>query len=162
MKRALFVIGMAYLAFVLEVVLFRHLGVWGKPEFLVLVIVFFTLYLGIRYGMLAAFVAGILREGVGLSPLGMYIFIYIVTACLISLLRRFFFQPGSRFARIVMAFFGTCIAFMIQAALEYMSHDYHLDEVFFDVFVPQLIVTTVAATIVFTTLKKLSETVRLK
>ncbi len=162
MKQVLTVIFVVYVFFLLELALYNNFGAWGKPELLVLAVVFFTLFLGIRLGIVTALVAGFLREGVAVVPLGTYFLIYLSVAYAITYVRRFLYQPGSRFSRAVMAFFATVIAFLVQMILSSTRRDYPILELVADVLTVQLITTVVAATFVFTFLKRLSEFLRLK
>ena len=54
MKRILVIALVCYLAFALEFLLYNFWGKWGKPELLILVVIFFNLYLGIRFSIIAA------------------------------------------------------------------------------------------------------------
>ncbi len=162
MKQVLTVLAVVYIFFLLELALYNNFGAWGKPELLILAVVFFTLFLGIRLGIITAIFAGLLREGVGVVPLGMYLLIYLSVAYSITYVRRFLYQPGSRFSRAVMAFFGTTIAFIVHVILSSINHDYSLVELMVDVFAAQFITTVIAATFVFAHLKNLSEYLRLK
>lgn len=162
MRQVLTIIAVIYIFFLLEIALYNNFGAWGKPELLILAVVFFTLYLGIRLGIVAALVAGILREGVAIVPLGTYLLVYLSVAYAITYVRRFLYQPGSRFSRIVMAFFATLTAFLVQAIVSSTRRDYVLIELLTDVLSVQLITTCIAATFIFTYLKQLSEFFRLK
>jgi len=53
-KRVAVIALVSYLAYALEFLFYNFWGQWGKPEFLILVVIFFNLYLGIRFSIIAA------------------------------------------------------------------------------------------------------------
>src|ERR1700722_13361938 len=99
MKRVAVIALVCYLAFALEFLLYNFWGQWGKPELLILVVIFFNLYLGVRFGIIAAIFAGLFKDASGAAPFGTYILIYIAGTYLATLVRRYLYQPGSRFSR---------------------------------------------------------------
>lgn len=162
MKRILTILITSYCCFLAEIALFNNFGAWGKPELLILVVVFFTLYLGIRYGIVTAVIAGLLRDGMSISPAGTYLFTYLCVAYMITYIRRFIYQPGSRFSRIVMAFFGIIVAIIVRLTVVSSPQDYELNDLFIDILAPQLVTTVIAATFIFNYLRQMSERLRLK
>src|SRR5277367_2694045 len=104
MKRVAVIVLVSYLAFALEFVLYNFWGQWGKPELLVLVVIFFNLYLGIRFSIIAAVFCGIFKDAAGVAPFGTYVLVYVAGAYFTTLVRRYLYQPGSRFSRAVVAF----------------------------------------------------------
>src|ERR1035437_9714305 len=101
MKRILVIALVSYLAFALEFLLFNFWGHWGKPEILILVVILFNLYLGVRFGIIAADFCGIFKDVSGVAPFGTYILVYIAGCYLTTLVRRYLYEPGSRFSRAV-------------------------------------------------------------
>ena len=61
MKRIVVIGLVSYLAFALEFLLYNFWGV-GQAEFLILVVIFFNLYLGIRFSIIAAVFCGIFKD----------------------------------------------------------------------------------------------------
>src|ERR1700761_3780062 len=126
MKRIAVIALVAYLAFALEFCLYNFWGRWGKPELLILVVVFFNLYLGIRFSIIAALFCGIFKDSSGIAPFGTYIVIYLAGAYLTTFVRRYLYQPGSRFSRAMISFFVVVGCFIVQAFLTNMNHELHL------------------------------------
>src|ERR1700744_3252290 len=126
MKRAAVILLVSYLAFVLEFLMYNFWGQWGKPELLMLVVIFFNLYLGIRFSIIAAIFCGILKDSSGIAPFGTYILVYIAGAYFTTLVRKYLYQPGSRFSRIVVTFLVVLGCFIVQAILTNMNHEIHL------------------------------------
>jgi rod shape-determining protein MreD len=139
-----------------EFVLYNALGLWGKPEFLILVVVFFNLYLGVRFSIIAAVFCGILKDASGIAPFGTYLLVYVAAAFITTLVRRYLYEQGSRFSRSLVAFFVLTACFIIQAALTVMNHQIRLHVLLADILIPQLLTTMAVATFVFQQLKDIS------
>lgn len=157
MTKRLFAIAAAvYFFFIAEFVLYNTVGMWGKPELLVLAIIFCNLYWGIRYGIWAAVVAGLLRDAFGIQPFGTYVFIYIAAAYLTTYIRKNIYQPGSRFSRAMAAFLVVTGCFILEIVLRLRQHEVRLPEAVCFILMPQLVTTMVAATFVFQGLRNLA------
>ncbi len=153
MKRIIIIALLAYLFFILEFILYDLFGPWGQPQLLLLLIVFFGLYAGIRYSIAAALIAGLLKDIVGLELWGTHVFIFLCAAYVTTLVRRNFYQPGSPFSRAAVAFLVLAGSFIVEVLLYLMRHDVHGAELFTNVFFPQLLTTMVAVTFVFNRLR---------
>jgi rod shape-determining protein MreD len=162
MKRILVIALVCYLAFALEFLLYNFWGQWGKPDLLILVVIFFNLYLGVRYSIIAAVFCGICKDASGAAPFGTYILVYIAGAYVTTFVRRYLYEQGSRFSRAVVAFFVVIGCFIVQAILTSMNHEVRLNELLVYILVPQLLTTMIAATYVFEQLKNVSVFFRLK
>ena len=156
MKRILVIALVCYLAFALEFLLYNFWGQWGKPELLNLVVIFFNLYLGIRFSIIAAIFCGIFKDASGVAPFGTYILVYIAASYLTTIVRRYLYEPGSRFSRAVVTFFVVIGCFIVQAILSNMNHEVHFGNLLIYILVPQLLTTMIAATYVFAQLKNIS------
>lgn len=155
-KRFAAIAVLTYLAFAAEFILYNMFGAWGKPELVLLVIVFCGLYWGIRHSLAAAIIGGALKDAFGVQPFGTYLFVFIVAAFLTTLIRRNFYQPGSRFSRAAVAAFVLVGVFILELILRYRLYEVRLDEAIAYVFVPQLLVTMVAATFIFHRLRDMA------
>ena len=172
MKRIAVIALVCYLAFALEFLLYNFWGRWGKPEILILVVIFFNLYLGIRFGVIAAIFCGIFKDASGVAPFGTYVLVYIAGSYVTTFVRRYLYQPGSRFSRGVVTFFVVVGCFFVQVILALMpeahsyssnmNHEVHLREQLLYLLVPQLLTTLIAATYVFGQLKNISTFFSLK
>ena len=166
MKRILVIALVCYLAFALEFLLYNFWGKWGKPELLILVVIFFNLYLGIRFSIIAAVLCGILKDASGVAPFGTYVLVYITGSYVTTFVRRYLYQPGSRVSRVVVTFFVVLGCFCVQSILALMpdthgyssnmNHEVHLREQLLYLLVPQMLTTLIAATYVFARLKSIS------
>jgi rod shape-determining protein MreD len=156
MKRVAVIALISYLAYALEFLLYNFWGQWGKPELLILVVIFFNLYLGVRFGIIAAVFCGIFKDASGVAPFGTYILVYIAGSYVTIFVRRYLYQPGSRFSRALVAFFVVIGCFIVQAILTNMSHEVRIKELLFYILAPQLLTTMIAATYFFGLLKDIS------
>ncbi len=161
-KRVAVILGLAYLLFLVEFVLYGAFGAWGKPELLVLLFVFLNLYLGIRFSIIAAVFAGLLRDVFSPSPVGTYLFIYVLAAYWTTVVSKYLYQPGSRFSRALVAFFVVLFCFVVEMSLHLREHEVRLVEALTYVLLPQLIMTMVTATFVFHRLRDVCVFFRLK
>ena len=148
-KRVIAIAAVVYLFFIAEFVLYNTVGIWGKPELMVLAVIFCNLYWGIRYGIWAALIAGLLRDAFGIQPFGTYLFIYIAAAYLTTYIRKNIYQPGSRFSRAMAAFLVVTGCFILEITLRLRQHEVRLPEAVCFILMPQLATTMVAATFIF-------------
>ena len=162
MKRIAVIALISYLAFALEFLLYNFWGQWGKPELLILVVIFFNLYLGVRFGIIAAIFCGLFKDISGVAPFGTYVLVYVAGSYLTIFVRRYLYQPGSRFSRGLVAFFVVIGCFIVQAILTNMNREVRLGDLLAYLLVPQLVTTVIAATYVFQQLKNISTFFTLK
>lgn len=157
MRRIFLILAFTYLFFLLEFFLFNTFGRWGHPDLLLILIIFFNLYLGIRYGLLCAFFAGVLKDAFSTQVFGIYIFLFMCSAFLATILRRNFYRPGSRLSRLVVTG-GVVIAFVLTQAVIYsMNYDLDWNGMLRYVFLPEITATMIAATFVFTKMKTIAD-----
>jgi rod shape-determining protein MreD len=156
MKRVAVIALVSYLGFALEFLLYNFWGQWGKPELLILVVIFFNLYLGIRFSIIAAVFCGLFKDASGIAPFGTYVLVYIAGAYLTTVIRRYLYQPGSKVSRALVTFFVVIGCFIVQVILSNMNHEYLLREQLLYLLVPQLLTTMIAATYVFGKLRNIS------
>ena len=162
MKRVAVIALLSYLAYALEFLLYNFWGPWGKPELLILVVIFFNLYLGIRFSIIAAVFCGIFKDASGVAPFGTYVLVYIAGAYVTTFVRRYWYQPGSRFSRGVVAFFVVLGCFIVQAILTSMNHEARVGIQWLYLLFPQVLTTMLAATYVFEQLRNISNFFALK
>lgn len=153
MKKIVFIAVLVYLAFLAEFVLYNTFGAWGKPQLMVLVVIFCGLYWGIRHSIWAAFAAGMLKDSFGIDPFGTYVLIYIIAAFLTTLIRRNFYQPGSRLSRVIVALCVLAAVFVMEALLHARFFEVHWAQAAGFVLMPQLFSTLLVATFVFQSLR---------
>jgi rod shape-determining protein MreD len=157
MKRLAVILVSVYLFFLAEFFLFNVFGRWGKPDLLLLLTIFFNLYLGVRYGLACAFLAGLFKDAFSIEPFGTYIFLFMLSACLATILRRNFYQPGSRLSRLVVTF-GVVVIFIFgETVFKSMTGDLDGLTVARYIFLPEILTTMAVATAVFNQLKQAAQ-----
>ena len=75
MKKIITIIFLSFFFLWLEFFLFNYVHPWVTPNFLLLLIIFVNLWLGIRFSLFAAVVAGLLKESFSTDFFGFHIFI---------------------------------------------------------------------------------------
>jgi rod shape-determining protein MreD len=155
-KRLCVIIVLTYVFFIVEMLLNNALGVWAKPELLLLLVIFWGLYSGIRYSLVAAIMSGLLKDTFSVQPFGTYLFVFVAAAYLTTYVRRNLYQPGSRFSRAVVAFFVLLAVFLIEMSLYLMRLNVRGVDLFFNIFLPQIVTTMVVVTFVFHRLRDMA------
>ncbi len=154
MRRVLCIAGLTLGFFFLEFFLFHLLGSWFKPNFLLLLIVFFNLYLGIRYSLLTAFTAGVLKDSFGLHAFGLYTFAFVLCAFLTTIVRKYLFHTSAYSFRILLAFSLSMFQVLVVWALYSLFTPVDPNQVLRYVLAPEVIPTTLIASYTFFYLKR--------
>ncbi len=155
MSKVAFITFCVIVAFIIEFLLFHLMGRWATPDLELLLVMFFNLYFGIRYGLLTAVLAGVLRDSFSTGILGINVCSFIVVAYMTTILKQYIYHMGSRLSRYILIF----IIIAINAVVHY--HLYKIlvgplypGQVFRFVFLPQVLLTLLVAPFVFEQLKK--------
>ena len=77
MKKLFVIAVFSFVLFLAEVAMFQIFGSWFKPSLLVLLVVYFNLKFGIRYGILTSLICGILSDSFGSGIFGVHILSFI-------------------------------------------------------------------------------------
>ncbi len=156
MRQIILIPVLCYLAFLVQFVLFNLFGRWGDPHLLLLVIIFFNLYTGIRFSLWAAVCAGILQDCFGTMPFGTHVFAYVACAYLSTAVRRYCYERGSDISKIWMVFCLVTAHAVIMAIVHRMSfEEVHWLEMWGSIWLPELLVTSVVALFVFRVLMQI-------
>ena len=121
MRQIILIPILCYLALLVQFILFNVFGRWGDPHLLLLVVIFFNLFSGIRFSLWAAVCVGILQDCFGTMPFGTHIFAYVACAYLSTGVRRCCYERGSNISRIWMVFCVVTAHAVIMAAVHRMS-----------------------------------------
>ena len=155
MSRAAVITFCVVVAFLIEFLLFHLMGRWATPDLELLLVMFFNMYFGIRYGLLTAVLAGILRDSFSTGILGINVCSFIVAAYMTTILKQYIYHMGSRLSRYILIF----IIIAINAVVHYYLYrmlvgPLYPGQVFRFVFLPQALLTLLVAPFVFEQLKK--------
>ena len=143
-----------FVVFIIQNVLLNLFGQWFKPNILIILVVFFNLYRGIRYSLFAALLAGLLMDSMSVKVFGLHIFAYILCAYLTTFIKMYIYQPGSDASRILMVFLISLLYFVIQYLLNLMFVVIPFDQAFVFVLIPEVLTTTVMSLYFFEKFKQ--------
>ena len=149
MRKLLLIIGLSFLFFAIEFLWVNLLGNWFKPNLLLLLIIFFNLSFGLRYGLAAAFFAGLLEDSFGTSVFGVHIYSFVVCTFMLVVVRRYLFHAGVYSLRIFLAFLLSLLNALLVFALNCIFLPLDFKEAFCFVIFPEVLATTLAAGFTF-------------
>ena len=153
MRRILFISLFVLIFFLVEFFLFNLLGRWFLPNLLLLLIMFVNLYLGIRYSILAAFLAGFLKDSFSTQLPGFYLLPFLVCAYVTTLLKNWVYHRGSPFSRLILIMLVSITHVFTSFIIYTIYNDVSLGDVLKYVFVPQVGMTLLIAPVIFKILK---------
>ncbi|MBF0569861.1 MAG: rod shape-determining protein MreD [Candidatus Omnitrophica bacterium] len=143
-----------YLVLLLEFTLFNVFGRWGAPQLLLLVVIFFYLYSGIRYSLWAAFWAGGLKDCFTTLPFGANIFAFVLFAYLATVIRRYCYERGSDFSKLWMVLCVLTAHTIIMGILHIMTfEEIRWAEAWGSIWFPQTVMTLLVTIFVFERLR---------
>ncbi len=140
--------------FVLEYVCAELFSGWFCPNVLIVVVVFFNLFRGVRQSLVAAFFAGLLRDSFSPQLFGLHIFVFMLCAYLTTFVKIYIYHSGSKDLRVLMACVMTVLYVVIQSLVRMMFMDVNFGQVIRCILLPELISTALVAGYVFVQLKK--------
>jgi rod shape-determining protein MreD len=150
-----------YLALLVEFCLFNLFGRWGTPQLLLLVVIFFNLYSGIRFSLWAAFWAGILADCFSTMPFGTNVFAFVTCAYLSTLIRKYAYERGSALSKRWMVFALVTAHTVIMGLLHNMIFDeVHWADVLGGIWLPQALTTVMVTLFVFERLQLVAKRLR--
>ncbi|MBI5415725.1 MAG: rod shape-determining protein MreD [Candidatus Omnitrophica bacterium] len=155
MRKAIVITFFVVMAFIAEFLLFNTAGRWATPNLSILLVVFFNLYFGIRYGLFTAVVAGVLHESFSPDVFGIYVCSFVFCSYMTTVLKQYVYHMGSRLSRYILIL----IVVTMNVAAHYVLYSARVGgiepgNVVKFVFFPEVITTMFAAPFLFTELKK--------
>lgn len=143
------------IAFIIEFLLFHLGGRWAVPDLELLLVMFFNMYFGIRYGLVTAVLAGILRDSFSTGFLGINVCSFIVAAYMTTILKQYIYHMGSRFSRYILILIIVAISVVVHYHLYRMLvGPLYPGQVFRFVFLPEAVLTLLVTPFVFEQFKK--------
>ena len=132
-------------AFVIESAAGEVLGPWVKPNLLIILIVFFNLFRGIRYALLAAVLAGLLKDSFTVGMFGVNTFSFVICAYLATLFKMYIYHVGSSAAKFLIVFLVVLCNIFLQYILQAAVYPIGFKEMFLHVLLPEVLTTTLIA-----------------
>lgn len=143
-----------FLFFTLEFIWFNTIGPWMAPNFLLLVVIFFTLSLGIRYGIFTGILAGLLKDSFSIGYFGLNIFSFIFCAYMTVILRRaIYYHTNIGLGRLALTFIILLWNGVINISLRFIFSNIHLGEAFEFILFPEIASTLIVSVFVYDQLK---------
>ncbi len=154
MRKWLSIFFMVFFLFVLQFMTFNILGRQYTPHLLLLLLIFITLVLGIRFGLLTGFLSGFLLDTYSSSLFGLNTLSMIACAYLIVVLHRYIFRSGSRTTILMITFLVLLCDVMIKSLFYLFFSPVRWQEIIRYVVVPQVGLTLFLATFIFRGLRQ--------
>ena len=154
MKKIVVITSLVFFFFLIEFFLFNLIGRWFMPDMLLLLIIFFNLYLGIRYSIFAAVCAGLLKDSFFANIFGINLVSYVVCAYMLTILKRYIYHAGSKSSRLILVFFIVTLNAVLHYVLLIKFGAVDIVQSLKHVVFPEITTTVIIATTVFYQLKK--------
>jgi len=154
MRSALYIIFFVYVTFILESVLSQLVPRWLQPDLLLMLIVFFNLFRGIRYSLFAAFCAGLLRDSFSAQAFGLNTFSLTACAFLTTYIKLYVYHVGSVPTRVFLVVVMTVVHVLMRFIVNMVFVPLNFAEVFRHVLVPQVVLASFTANYFFARFKK--------
>lgn len=145
---------LSFLFFLAEFVLFNVFGGWLKPDLLLILVVFFNLYLGIRHGLMTAFIAGFIRDSFSTHIFGLSIVSLLFCAYMTIFIKRYLNYIGSGSSRMMIVFLVSIVNVGIYFLLSSIFYDFSFRQTVLKFWFPEIVLTTLAAGYTFQVLRK--------
>ena len=154
MRQVLLIPVICYLALLAEFSLFNLFGRWGDPKLLLLVVVFFNLYSGIRFSLWAALWCGVLMDCFSTMPFGTNIFAYVVCAYVSLAVRKYCYERGSEISRLWMVLCVVTAHTVVMGLIHKMTfEEVQWLDVWRGIWFPEVAVTAIVSIVIFNLLR---------
>ena len=161
MRQILIIPILCYLFQLLEYALFSLFGRWGDPHLMLILVIFFNLYSGIRFSLWTAACGGAFKDCFSTMPFGTHIFSYMVCACLSTFIRKNWYERGSPVSKLMMVLLVTTANTLIMAFIfKMVFEDISWWHVFAGIWLPEILASMAVALFVFDRLRALAVILR--
>jgi len=153
MKKIISIIGLVFMFFLIEFLIFNLAGRSFMPNFMILFIIFVSLSLGIRYSIFTAVIAGVVKDSFGVGVFGIHSFSFIVCAYLTILFKKYVYHVTSFSSRLLLVFIIVVSNVVIQFFLKFMFGSVSVRDALRHVLLPEVVMTLIVANFTFERLK---------
>ena len=154
MQKTLFVITFSLLCLIPQILCLKIFGPGFVPNFVLVAVIFFNLYRGMRISLGAAFVGGFLLDSFGGGTMGINTFTLVSCAFLTGTLKMYVYQPGVAESRVLMVFVIVLVNSFLQYFILFLAGvDLHFTEAFTRAILPEAILTILIANVTLERLK---------
>lgn len=153
--RNIFLIGLAvWICFIIEYFFSEWLSPWLRPNLLLILVIFFNLYRGIRHSLLVAFMAGVVKDCFAPQLFGLNILIFMTCAYLTTFLKMYIYESSSPTSRLLLIFLLSFFYILIGFWIRLIFVPVNFWDVFRYLLLPEVFATTVVSLFVFKIFKK--------
>jgi rod shape-determining protein MreD len=155
MRRIVVITFFVIVTFMIEFFLFNSIGGWVVPNLSLLLVIFFNLYLGIRYSLFTALLAGLVKDSFSTNVFGLSLCSFVVSAYMTTILKQYIYHMGSRLSRYILIF----AVIIVNVAVYYSLYRLFegiipFSEVLRFNLMPQIVMTMAAAPFAFRQMKQ--------
>ena len=149
MRNLIIITVLVFVFFFIEYFLFNVVGTWAVPDLLLLLIIFFNFYLGIRYGIYAAVLAGLIKDSFMIGVFGIHLVSFVVCSYFIAFLQKYVYARGSTLSRFIVIFAACTLNILLQFILQSAFVPVNFFEVFRYIYLPEVFLTLLISPYVF-------------
>ena len=153
MRKTILIAILVFLFFVLEFILFDLFGRFFMPNLLLLLVIFITLCYGVRFGLIAALLSGIMKDSFAASLFGIHVFSFIMFVYAAPIIKKHLYYASSTTSRLVLVLILTVLNVAINFFGELVFNPVSITQVFKFILFPQLLATLLVTAFVFQQLK---------
>jgi len=147
--RFLWVLLFVFVGYAVESVIKEIFGGWFCPNLLLILVVFFNLFKGIRYSIGTAVLAGLLKDSYSAGIFGQHIFSFVLCAYLTVFIKTYLYHTSSHGSRVFFVFLVSFLNVLILYALNVMLGSVSFVEMVSHVLVPEVLSTTLVTPFVY-------------
>jgi len=154
MKRFFLILFLSIIFFLVEFLLFNFVSPWIVPNLLLLMIIYINLSFGMKEGLLAAVIAGMLKDSFGIQIFGVNISSFVICVFLVDFLKKYLFHGNSFLARILLVFMVCTSHFFILVFFNALFSKGNDWQSILTVLLPEVLATLLLTPYIFKLLKK--------
>ena len=155
MKKITWVAVTTIVFFLWESVLFDLFGHWFKPNFIVLLVIFFDAHFGIRYSLLTSFLGGLLKDSFTAGVFGINLISSILCAYATTLIKRYIYHTEFVFSRVLIVLLISLLNALSNFVLtNILSGKVDAYEAFIFVILPEVLITALISGYIFDQLRR--------
>lgn len=152
MKKIFLAVAAVCLFFLIELLCTNLIGEKYTPNLILLLIIYLSLSLGIRYSLLAAVLGGVFKDSFGVYVFGFYSFAFVFSAFMTTVISKWIYQKGNPITLFSVVFLVCLLNLFLQCVISQNIHQLGL--VIKIIMLPEILSTLLVAGYVFRKLKR--------
>lgn len=142
------------ICFVIEYFLSDWFPVWLRPNLLLLLVIFFNLYRGIRHSLLVAFFSGVVKDCFAAQLFGLNIVIFMACAYITTFLKMYIYESSSPASRLFLVFLISLSSVLIAFWMRLIFIPVNFLEAVRYILLPEVFATTVTSLLILKIFKR--------